>query len=340
MPATHTPADLVPAVSCSSGHPILCPPPAAEYYGPGQAFRDPARDYRAAMDEFVGRSAVPPAERPPDPLAPAATQQRAARRQVRREMEEVQRGRRGERARRADIDRAWRGRRAARRAAQRAQAEVGGRARAGARRARRKTADLAAARAAAEEWRAARAARAADSAARAVDDAQWRTHWQELQAAFSGLGVVTVWIAVLVIIDSYSRRCVGLPVFVRGAHVTAAEVVAALRGRLPEEVEYVVSDRGVHFMAEVFARYLAAQEIVHVPVARHRPQSNGLAERFVRTFKEWVRDKTWATEAEFLALVAQFEAEYNARPHQGRGMGGLSPNERVRRAKLPLPFAA
>ena len=139
--------------------------------------------------------------------------------------------------------------------------------------------------------------------------------------------VITVWIAILVITDNCTRQCLGLPLFVAGARVTAEMVVAALRALLPCELQFLISDRGVHFTAQVFAQLAREEGFIHVVIARHRPQSNGIAERFVRTLKEWLADKVWTSDQELAALVAQFRAEYNDRPHQGLGIPGLSPNE-------------
>ena len=66
---------------------------------------------------------------------------------------------------------------------------------------------------------------------------------------------------------------------------------------------------------------------MHVVIARHRPESNGIAERFVRTLKEWLADKTWVSEQELARLLEHFRADYNDRPHQGIAIPGLSPNE-------------
>src|SRR3712207_8601512 len=49
---------------------------------------------------------------------------------------------------------------------------------------------------------------------------------------------------------------------------------------------FLISDRGTHFTAHEFARCADAHGFVHVLIARHRPESNGIAERFVRTLKE------------------------------------------------------
>ena len=65
----------------------------------------------------------------------------------------------------------------------------------------------------------------------------------------------------------------------------------------------------------------------HVVIARHRPQSNGIAERFVPTLKEWLADKSWQSAHELCLLLSQFQPEYNDRPHQGLPISGLSPNE-------------
>jgi transposase InsO family protein len=111
------------------------------------------------------------------------------------------------------------------------------------------------------------------------------------------------------------------------ARVTAELVVTALRALLPEDLQFLISDRGVHFTAQVFAQLAREQGFIHVVIARHRPQSNGIAERFVRTLKEWLADKVWTSDQELAALLTQFRAEYNQRPHQGLGIPGLSPNE-------------
>ena len=118
----------------------------------------------------------------------------------------------------------------------------------------------------------------------------------------------------------------------RGSHtvgpkVTAEEVVAALRALLPAELQFLISDRGTHFTARPFAEFAREEDFVHVLIARHRPESNGIAERFVRTRKQWLADRAWSDAAVLGTLLAQFRAAYNDRPHQGLPLPGLSPNE-------------
>ena len=79
---------------------------------------------------------------------------------------------------------------------------------------------------------------------------------------------------------------------------------------------------------------MLSEEFIQVYIARHRPQSNGIAERFVRTLKEWLADKTWPDDQELAALLRQFLDEFNNRPHQGLPIPGLSPNEFANRIWL------
>jgi transposase InsO family protein len=182
-----------------------------------------------------------------------------------------------------------------------------------------------------EQRQALREQRRQQMAQRQQADEQWRLARQSLREQLTLLPVVTTWIAVLVVTDNCTRQCLGLPLFVAGSHVTAEMVVAALRVLLPANLQFLISDRGVHFTAQVFQQLATEANFVHVVIARHRPQSNGIAERFVRTIKEWLADKVWSSDQELLEFLGLFLPEYNDRPHQGLPIPGLSPNEFAKR---------
>ncbi len=75
---------------------------------------------------------------------------------------------------------------------------------------------------------------------------------------------------------------------------------------LPADMQFLISDRGIHFTADVFQQFAKEANFVHVVIARHRPQSNGIAERFVRTLKEWLAYKAWQSDKELLEFIQQF----------------------------------
>ena len=85
------------------------------------------------------------------------------------------------------------------------------------------------------------------------------------------------------------------------------------------------------FIADAFSQFARDMEFLHVRIAPQRPQTNGVAERFVRTFKEWLAWHTWQGPEELTALLAEFIVYYNDRPQQGAELAGLSPNEFARR---------
>lgn len=171
-------------------------------------------------------------------------------------------------------------------------------------------------------------------AQRHAEDRHWRQQRQALRNRWAELPVVTAWIAILVMTDNCSRQCPGLPLFVAGPRVTADAVVDALDALLPQELRFLITDRGSHFRANVFHGLAQRHQFIHVMIARHRPQSNGIAERFVRTLKEWLFETSWADDQELARLLEQFIAEYNERPHQGLSIPGLSPNEFANRLWL------
>ena len=90
-----------------------------------------------------------------------------------------------------------------------------------------------------------------------------------------------------VMVDAHSKW----PEVFEMRSTTAISTIAVLRQvfashGLPLQL---VSDNGPQFVAEEFKQYLAANGVKHIRCAPYHPASNGLAERFVKTFKTAMR---------------------------------------------------
>ena len=86
---------------------------------------------------------------------------------------------------------------------------------------------------------------------------------------------------------------------------------------MPAELQFLISDRGAQFRAKVVELLAESQPFINVLIAGHRPQSNGIAERFVRTVKQWLADKHWQDEQQLHQCLLQFLTFDNERPYQG-----------------------
>jgi len=243
------------------------------------------------------------------------------RRAHRVEAAEVQAQRRKARAQRLQEDSAWRVLKAEREAIMQ-------------QRLRQRSRDYTTMRAQDTHWRALRQQRTATLHQRAAEDAQWRAARQRLRAALTDAPIPGAWRAILVVTDNCTRQCYELPLFAAGSRVSAEEVLAALQTLLPTSIQFIISDQGTHFTANIFQRWVQNGHFIHVPIARHRPETNGIAERCVRTLKEWLARYAWADDTALAALLEAFRHQYNERPHQGLGIPGLSPNEFARRIWL------
>jgi transposase InsO family protein len=329
VPATHEVADKLPAVSGSSGRLIVEQPPSetTEREWPGCVFEDPELTYEEAMLDFVAASQerVPPPEPESEAEQAGKGSLKAEKRALRHEETQLRDERRQIREKRKLEDAAWRGARAARKAEEQTYQALSKEERRQQRKAKQ---------ARDEQWRAWRAQRRVTLEERKREDEEWRKKRRSLRERWSQLPVVTAWIAILVILDNCTRQGLGLPLFVAGPKVTSAMVVEALQVLLPPELRFLITDRGTHFTANAFKKLVLSEEFIHVLIARHRPQSNGIAERFVLTLKEWLEDKSWRDDQELVELLQQFLDEYNDRPHQGLAIPGLSPNEFAKRIWL------
>jgi len=328
VPATRatTTANL-PAVSGSSGRLQVERPREADADPayPGRIFADPEASYAEAMATFVAASPPrlpPPADDrlPPLPPAPAESVEQTALRQAAAALREQ---RRLLRQQRQVEDAVWHQLRQEHKAV-----------------AINPVDDLTARLGApdpwphAQSWTDLRQQRRATLERRRQEDSAWREARERLRDQLPPLAAPSAWIAILVVTDNCSRQSLGLPLFAAGAKVNATMIVRALRTLLPPELHFLISDRGAHFTSHEVAHLAHTRDFIHVLIARHRPESNGIAERFVRTLKAWLADKTWQDAPELEGLLAQFDAEYNERPHQGLGIPGLSPNEFAKRIWL------
>jgi transposase InsO family protein len=291
-------------------------------------FEDPTLTYEEAMLDFVAASQERANQAQEESQSELLTDQaaaRAAKRALHREERQLRDERRRVRGKRKLEDAAWREIRAKRKVAVQACQVLS-------KEERRRQREAKQAHDA--QWRTARTQRRALMAARQAEDEAWREARRLFRDRWAELPANTVWMAVLVVIDNCTRQCLGLPLFVAGVNVTAEVVTEALYVLLPPELRFLISDRGTHFTANTFKKRILSETFIHVYTARHRPQSNSIAERFVRTLKEWLETKSWTDEQLLAVLLQQFHQEYNDRPHQGLAIPGLSPNEFAKRIWL------
>jgi len=321
VPEEHVAEEKLPAVSGSSGHLVVerLDPPGEEAHWPGQVFAEADLDYAEAMRQYA-----------------QATRDRLVRRHSERipALQEATRWRKGweERAERYHVreqrkqeDAAWKAAKITWRQTRQAyQARI---------RAKRKE-QRAAYQLARQVWETIRRTRQATLQQRQQENQARHQSNREIQAGSAEQSQARSWIAILVTTDNCTRQCLGLPIFRTGSKVTSDEVVTALGAFLPEGLEFLISDQGTHFRSKALADLALEADFIHIPVYRHRPESNGIAERFVLTLKDWLSSKSWNDAQALRLLLLQFQPEYNDRPHQGLAIPGLSPNEFAERIWL------
>lgn len=329
VPAEHEDEAKLPAVSGSSGRLVVerMKSKGAEADNPGAVFGDEHLDYGQAMIDFVAASkAKDEAMGSPKSAADNEKLSGQAQKRLLGQKERALAVERSQiRTQRQQEDRAWqalRSQRQTHQAIRKQQLETGCPPTWGSKKAQD------------EQWHHLRTHQRQQLAQRHHQDEIWRQKRLDIRAGLSDLGLVTHWIAVLVVVDNCTRQSLGLPLFVAGPNLTADMVVEALHTLLPPDLQFLITDRGTHFTANIFEQLNQGRDFIHVLIARHRPQSNGIAERFVRTLKEWLANKSWQSDQQLALLLTQFMTEYNNRPHQGLPTPGLSPNEFTNRAWL------
>ena len=311
----------LPAVSGSSGRLVVpsCRSRTEERHWPGLVFAEAELDYEEAMQRYISATAdrlehskTERLAEIPEPSAwRIATQQKAERHAVieRRKQEEV----------------AWKAAKAADHLARQAHKALSRSERRQQREAWQETLAT---------WGKLREQRQKALLARRPENHAWHVRNQQRVTDGVQTSEDRRWLAVLVITDNCTRQSFCLPVFSTGAKLSAQEMVDALRTILPDTLQFFISDQGAHFRTKAFAALSTERNFVHVPVYRHRPETNGIAERRVLTLKRWLMDKAWQSVDDLQGLLSQFVVAYNDRPHQGLAIPGLSPNEFANRIWL------
>lgn len=144
------------------------------------------------------------------------------------------------------------------------------------------------------------------------------TVWERLHVDFAGPFEGTYW---LIVVDALSKWADAKPLKV----ITAQTLCHGLDGiftylGLPQ---MIVSDNGRQFTSHQFQEYCVSKGIKHVTATPYHPKTNGLAERFVRTFKSRMKASKSSSSTQF-QRVQDFLFHYRNTPH---GTTGKSPNE-------------
>ena len=115
----------------------------------------------------------------------------------------------------------------------------------------------------------------------------------------------------LIAVDAHSKW----PEVVEMMTTTATQTVTVLRRMFAANglPEHLVSDNGPQFTSEEFASFCRFNGIKHIRVSPYHPSSNGLAERFVQTFKVAMR-KSEKDGLSFSHRLSSFLLLYRATP--------------------------
>ena len=137
--------------------------------------------------------------------------------------------------------------------------------------------------------------------------------WQRIHIDFAGPFLGSNF---LVVVDAHSKW----PEVVEMKTLTSAKTIEALRELfatygLPQQL---VSDNGSQFTSEEFAQFMTTNGIKHICCAPYHPASNGLAERFVQTFKKSMLASR-SDQMSFQQRLCSFLLAYRTTPHSTTG---------------------
>jgi hypothetical protein len=72
----------------------------------------------------------------------------------------------------------------------------------------------------------------------------------------------------------YARQTQSVEVFLP----SSPDLHHALRILLPKELAFLISDQGTHFRSKAMAQLTQDLDFIQIPIYRHRPQTNGIAD--------------------------------------------------------------
>jgi len=134
-----------------------------------------------------------------------------------------------------------------------------------------------------------------------------------------------------VAVDDYSRVAYTEVLPAEDQHTCTAFLERAVEffAALGVRIEQVMTDNGPGYISRRFNRLCDQLGIHHIYTRPHTPQTNGKAERFIRTLKEkWAYGARYQTSAHRTRALRPWTNRYNRhRPHAGIGM--LPPMSRL-----------
>jgi transposase InsO family protein len=134
-----------------------------------------------------------------------------------------------------------------------------------------------------------------------------------------------------VFVDDASRYAVVVPVADEraGSASWAVELAVARFAEVGIRIERMLTDNGSSYRSHAYRDMLAGLAIRHKRTRPFRPQTNGKAERFIRTLlDEWAYARPYRSNGDRLRALRRYVDFYNyGRPHTA--IGGLVPHAAV-----------